>query len=88
MASKSASFLPASTPFAYAILGISAFLGIPYSFNVEQTEGVILTVDGVTSSNPADALHQLADTAGRAGDSQTVSYIACLKDCADWSQEY
>ncbi|KAG8735795.1 hypothetical protein FRC12_017912, partial [Ceratobasidium sp. 428] len=71
MASKSVAFLPTSSPFAYAILGISSFLGIPYSFNIEQPEGVILTVDGVTSTNPADALHQLADTAGRTGDSQT-----------------
>ncbi|KAG9123204.1 hypothetical protein FRC07_000114 [Ceratobasidium sp. 392] len=71
MAARSVTFLPSSSPFAYAILGISAFLGVPYSFDVEQAEGVILTVDGVTSTNPADALHQLADTAGRAGDSQT-----------------
>lgn len=71
MAAKSVAFLPSHTPFAYAILGLSAFLGIPYTFNAEQTDSLILTVDGVTSSNPADALHQLADTAGRAGDSQT-----------------
>lgn len=73
MAAKSVAFLPSHTPFSYAILGLAAFLGIPYTFNAEQTESLILTVDGVTSSNPADALHQLADAAGRAGDSQTVS---------------
>lgn len=78
MANKSVSFLPSSSPFAYAILGISAFLGTPYSFNPEQTEGLVLTVDGITTSNPADALHQLADTAGRAGDSQTVRKPICV----------
>lgn len=83
MAAKSVAFLPSHAPFSYAILGLSAFLGVPYTFDVEQTENLILTVDGVTSSNPADALHQLADTAGRAGDSQTVSRIHTQKDQAN-----
>ncbi|CAE6531122.1 unnamed protein product, partial [Rhizoctonia solani] len=71
MAGKSVSFLPSSTPFSYAVLGLSAFLGIPYSFDLEQTDGLVLTVDGVSTSNAADALHQLADNVGRAGDSET-----------------
>jgi glutamyl-tRNA synthetase len=73
MAGKSVSFLPSSTPFSYAILGLSAFIGIPYSFDPEQADGLVLSVDGVTTSNVADALHQLADNVGRAGDSETVS---------------
>ena len=60
MSGKSVAFQPSSVPFAYGILGLASFLGIPYSFNVEQTHGLVLTVDEVTSTNPADALHQLA----------------------------
>ncbi|QRW15084.1 glutamyl-tRNA synthetase [Ceratobasidium sp. AG-Ba] len=83
MSNKSVAFLPTSSPFSYAILGLSSFLGIPYSFNTEQTDALVLTVDGVTSTNPADALHQLADTAGRAGDSQTANLAPAIDTIDD-----